>query len=711
MKLPLRVTVVSAFTIFTALSVLLVGLLDYISSRKIILDESNVRIALSASAAERGIDKLLSRALLTAESAASLPQSLFDWRSSQDLQAVLTENLRHSPEIYGIYVGFPDGAFIQVVNFVGHRGVRRDTADTPKSATVGIRIIGPNDKGAARQETWRYFDDQGKELPEPLSGIKLPTQYDPRERLWFKQAHENDGSTLSKVYVYSKLKKPGVTVSTPLRDYPGAIVGVDLLLSDLAHLTKQLSPGKNGVVAIYDTDGVMVAHPTPEKIVTQNPTNNKLQLVSISEIDDIRVRKARETAAHQQQSNISFAADGQDYIAYVKPVGNDGVADWNILSVANVADFTHELSANFRQSLMIVGVVLVVSVLGNAFIANWVTFPILRLRKMADQITQLNLKNTEHIKSPFDEIEGLQKSMEGMRSALDTFLRFVPRELVRELIQSGQAAKVGGAKRKVTLLFTDIESFTTMSESMTPEQVMTQVSAYFEQMSFAIQSHRGTIDKFIGDAIMAMWNAPVEDDFHIENACRGALTARSVSEALNEELAESGAPIMRTRFGLHSGEALVGNVGASDRMQYTSLGASVNLAARIEGLNKFYGTQILASDAIRRGASSDFLFRRVDIVEAKGTTIPVTIYELLGERGDDSPFFVGTEMLRRASLYEQAFDHYLHRDFKDALDLLDKLADETPDDRVVQSMKEKCRLFNDTPPPNDWNGATALDEK
>ena len=139
--------------------------------------------------------------------------------------------------------------------------------------------------------------------------------------------------------------------------------------------------------------------------------------------------------------------------------------------------------------------------------------------------------------------------------------------------------------------------------------------------------------------------------------------------------------------------------------------SNVNLAARIEGLNKFYGTQILASDAVRRRASTVFLFRRVDIVEAKGTSVPVTIYELMGERGEDAAFYVGPETIRQATKYEQAFDFYLHRDFGDALEILKELDTEQPDDPVVALLSRKCKQFLLKPPPPNWNGATALDEK
>ena len=162
---------------------------------------------------------------------------------------------------------------------------------------------------------------------------------------------------------------------------------------------------------------------------------------------------------------------------------------------------------------------------------------------------------------------------------------------------------------------------------------------------------------------------------------------------------------------MHTGEALVGNMGARDRMQYTCLGACVNLASRIEGLNKQYGTNILVGDAVRRKASRDFLFRRVDIVEAKGTSLPVTLYELMGERGEDAAFFIGTEQLKRASKYEEAFDFYLHREFSHASEILDALSKEAPEDGVVQSLKTRCEHYLKTPPPASWNGVTTISQK
>jgi adenylate cyclase len=711
MKLPIRITITAVFIVFITTSVSLVAFTNYTESRSGILDTARELIAHSAEIAEQSIEQLIGRARIISQATASLPKSFYNHQYPVELQTFLSQALEHDPEIYGVFVGFPNGAFVQAINLIDSNGKHRSFKGVPDHAVRAIRAIGPATGNIPRKQIWRYFDQAGTEVPADRDHTEALSSYDPRKRPWFASAIENDKTMLSKVYVFSSLKQPGVTISTPVRNLRGAVVGIDLPLTDIAELTKRISPGNNGVVAIVDTDGDMVAYPDPTKIIKHRTDNQALEINNIANIADNRLQAAATKAARSGQTDISFTVDNKDYIAFFKTVGQAAASsNWQIISIASVDDFTARLVNGLERSILFAAIILLIAVGGIAILANWISAPVIELCKMADRITALNLSDSDSVSSPFDEIRRLHQSMGRMRGALDTFLRYVPRELVRNLIVAGQAASVGGSKREVTLLFTDIEGFTSLTERMTSEQVLSQTSMYFEQMSFAIQANRGTIDKFIGDAIMAMWNAPADDELHVDNACRGALTAYHVSEDLNADLSAKGLPVMRTRFGLHTGVALVGNMGARDRLQYTCLGSNVNLAARIEGINKYFGTQVLVSGAVRKKASSDFLFRRVDIVEAKGTTVPLTIFELMGERGKDAAFYVGEEKIRQASRYEQAFDLYLHQDFESAAQILKVLHQDAPDDQVVQVLQKKCQQLISTPPPNSWNGVTAMDK-
>jgi adenylate cyclase len=257
------------------------------------------------------------------------------------------------------------------------------------------------------------------------------------------------------------------------------------------------------------------------------------------------------------------------------------------------------------------------------------------LANETDKIQRFELGAASPVRSLIREIDDLGRSVSTMRTVTQTFSQFVPKRLVEQLIETGTPLQLGGVRREITLLFTDIENFTELTEKADPTRVMQYTSRYFAVVSDEIMKHSGTVDKYIGDAIMAFWNAPADDPDHIENACAAALAVFRANCRLNVEFEREGWPAYKTRFGIHDGDAVVGNIGSADRMNYTALGATVNLAARLEGLNKNYGTSILVSSAVQQRAASRFLFRSVDQISPKGFAEAFDIFELRCERTND----------------------------------------------------------------------------
>jgi adenylate cyclase len=272
---------------------------------------------------------------------------------------------------------------------------------------------------------------------------------------------------------------------------------------------------------------------------------------------------------------------------------------------------------------------------------------------------------------------------------------------VRLLYRTGREPVLGGELQPVTLLFSDIQDFTAISERLPPNDLAQVLGRYLETMAEAIQKAQGTIDKYIGDSIMAIWNAPSPCPNHARWACEAALSARAAGERLCRSPEWAGRPVLVTRFGLHSADVLVGHFGAPDRLSYTCLGDGVNLASRVEGLNKQYGTTILVSDAVRRAAGDEFTFRRIDLVAVKGRQEGALVHEL---RGRASETDAQAEPMRR---YEEAFLAYLARDFGRALDLLDGQSSDPPS--VV--LAERCRLLRETPPGPGWSGVFVATHK
>jgi adenylate cyclase len=296
-------------------------------------------------------------------------------------------------------------------------------------------------------------------------------------------------------------------------------------------------------------------------------------------------------------------------------------------------------------------------------------------------------------RSSFADLQAVLQRLELAKTAMRAMGRYVPIDLVRLLYRTGREPVLGGEMLDVTLMFTDIKDFTTLSEQLSPNELARVLGQYLEVMTRAIHSTHGTIDKYIGDAIMAVWNTPTPCPDHARRACEAALACQAAEVRLFASPEWGGRPPLHTRFGIHRDRVMVGHFGAPERMSFTALGDGVNLASRLEGLNKQYGTTVLVTEAVREDAQDVFDFRLVDVVAVKGKTKGIRVYELLGPA--DSGRDLGT-----ARAYEEALALYWKRDFAGALAVLDG----QPDDAPSRVLAGRARHLSAAPPPPDWNG-------
>jgi adenylate cyclase len=240
---------------------------------------------------------------------------------------------------------------------------------------------------------------------------------------------------------------------------------------------------------------------------------------------------------------------------------------------------------------------------------------------------------------------------------------------------------------------------------MPPEPLIHLLNEYFTTMTRIIMAHQGTVDKFIGDALMAVWGAPVAMTDHAARACQAALDMQEAMSRLQEGWQGRGLPLLSARVGLHSGRVLAGNVGSTDRFNYTVMGDTVNLASRLEGVNKSYGTDILLSESTyEKAAAGRLLFRELDQVQVKGRHQPVTIYELAGLRpSENEPAWLPAFAAGRAA--------YLARDWLRAREHFQEVLRLKPDDLPAQVFLQRCRQYQEKPPAADWQGIFVLEEK
>ncbi len=219
---------------------------------------------------------------------------------------------------------------------------------------------------------------------------------------------------------------------------------------------------------------------------------------------------------------------------------------------------------------------------------------------------------------------------ENVKYIRSTFSKFVAKDIVNELLENPESLKLGGEKKELTVFFSDIRGFTTMSESLSPENLVHLLNEYLSTMTDLVIAYRGTIDKYMGDAIMAFWGAPVKNEDHAYFACITALVQLEELKKLQDRWAEQGYPIIDIGIGLNSGDAVVGNMGSSHRMDYTVMGDTINLGSRLEGTNKQYGTRIIISEFTYAKVKDRIYARELDDIRVKGKNEPVKIFELLG---------------------------------------------------------------------------------
>jgi adenylate cyclase len=410
-KLPIRVTITTVFAMFTAISISLVASLSFFSGRDIILESARDDIAKAAETAQKTIDELVGQASLTTETIAGMAPGMFEWSSPEALLNALTVGLRNNSDIYGVFVGFHDGAFIQAINLTSADGTHRKVAGMPDEAAMAWRVIGPVPASGVRTARWRYFDRTGAELIGANLVSTEPSDYDPRTRPWFKKAQTEQKTAISDVYVFASLKRPGMTISRPVRAVPSAVVGVDLSLNDLAGLARRLQPGANGVFAVIDDKSRMVAHSAKAELFKPNTAGNGVELITLGEMNDPKLAMAVNVGNTANASGFTFKSNGKEYLGFERFPPKDGLVHWTLVSIAAVDDYIGGLMTALYSSLGLAVVIVIGSVFVVAVMGGWISRPVVRLRHVADQITALNLSRIDTFDSPFDEIKELQTSM------------------------------------------------------------------------------------------------------------------------------------------------------------------------------------------------------------------------------------------------------------------------------------------------------------
>lgn len=367
------------------------------------------------------------------------------------------------------------------------------------------------------------------------------------------------------------------------------------------------------------------------------------------------------------------------------------------------------IAAKERDALLVLlglaALVTVPVVLCGLWLSGRIVRPLRVLEADMARVRHLDLEGNLVLESRFREIVRMRDAVLGMKAGLRSFRKYVPTDLVRELIRDGQEAELGARRAELTVFFSDIVGFTTLAESTTPEGLAADLAGYFDLMTRTIHESGGTVDKYIGDAVMAFWGAPYAHPDHAAAALRTALLLRGRLAELNAERQRRGRPPIHTRIGLATGRVMVGNFGYAERLNYTVMGDTVNLASRLEGLNQHVGTTVLCSEATARAAGRAVVTRLLGCVAVKGKREGVRIYEPLAAGAE------ATALAARAAAWNEAFTRYLARDFAGAAPTFTAWLRERPGDEPAAHLVEQCQAFAAHPPGPEWDGTVVMNSK
>lgn len=538
-----------------------------------------------------------------------------------------------------------------------------------------------------RATNWsRLLVDIDSMTPVTLGAILRDTGngYDCRQRPWYTSSMSTLSLQWSSVYPINDENDLGITVSAPMRcgqDPPCGVVAADFYLqSSLRKLSERTKVGKTGNFWLIEVNGdILTTNKDGVALSTEGSDGYAARIKMWESSDEL----TREIGLVLQSQLKNTTTTGRLYTGTIEvrdskyqlfmdvfnPRPGTGITDFVVVLGIPQRDYFGTVRLMMGKTIGVsAGLVVLFSVI--VFILTvMLTSPLKTLRQQMEQaallegdFTSTSAAELALYASPFSEISSIASSMHKMKRMLQSFRHYVPMQVVAWLVKRAKVAKLGVHRTYCTTMFCDIVDFTAITEEVTPSSLMEVFTDFMDLMCQHIKNHNGTIDKIIGDCIMAFWGSPDPVPNQEVEACQTVLGAQKALKALQVNWVNANLPVFRARFALCSGPVLAGNSGSNDRFQYTVLGDSVNLASRLEGLNKVFGTSILIDGTIQSRVKSTFLTRKLGTVQVKGKSNSSIVFQLVGDHQSCS-----TEVVNLCEIFTQAVEHYEAAEFAECV--------------------------------------------
>ncbi|HEU0082366.1 MAG TPA: adenylate/guanylate cyclase domain-containing protein [Bradyrhizobium sp.] len=602
-----------------------------------------------------------------------LAEGVVEPRDAAKRKFVFLSQLQAQPTISSVAFGWPDGSF-SAAHKLGDAAV--ETVDIV-AGEPKLRIEEYELNGGDAELKSRRVQDSG---------------YSVTEQPWYSEAVKIDAPAWTTFTTHPGGERPAVAFAGPIdiRQKPEGVLAIIIELTRVSRFLSQLTVGKSAGAFILDRDGAAIASPDAD-------ADEAHALKTDHPLFQVAATAARQVAGSYDWENSEpvrtrVVQDDKAFEAVLTPISFPG---WSLVTVVPESEFLGPVQMTIRKLLIGLAVLIVFAGLLSAWLAQrLIAAPLLKVVSEVRHVERFDLDRVERHPSRLAEIEDLSGAIADMAQGLAAFKKYIPADLVKLLISEGTGAKLGGDIRFMTVMFIDLAGFTGMSERM-GSRIIPLLSRYFDAVSARIQENGGTIDKFIGDAVMAFWGAPRANADHAVDCCRAALACQRAVEAA-ELRDDAGAPV-KIRIGINSGDMLVGNIGSEVRLNYTVIGDAVNIASRLESTNKQYGSAIIIGPETRRLAADRIMVRELDRLAVYGRAGGLQIYELLG-MADEATAASGW-----VAHYEAGLAAYRARDFAGAIGHFRKAADLRGEDDASSVMIERCEQLVKQPADADWS--------
>ena len=695
-ELSMRWSIVSLLTLLIVLSASLIVLVSYLGSRQstqFLID------TLMEDKAYRFIDKsvhFLADAKIIANDLREEALKLNFATQRKEIEAEMRETLESHPYYSNIYLIQGNSALI------AHHD------QIPKKSS---------------EDLMNEIDDE-KEVKKDSLSIKFEMRpINPAAFPW-AQKEFIDSKKITPLHKTFSQSQPGFTFcSGPALAQGNAhgAVCIDITLGDLSLYTTSVKVGEHGKAFLADKELNILAVPQEnrESAHLAKEVSGKYVLNSITQFPSVelqtanlamnkklkKLQKNKKWMKNKKPFYFDFKIERNRFVGIFVPFPAYTGVEWQTGVIIPEDEFLFFVKRNTRIVMISSGLLVLFAVIMGYIFSQKISKALGDLSEEMHKIQRFELDSKQTIVSSITDVQNMVVSFYKMRQGLRSFRKFVPADVVRQLIAQHTDAELGGEKRTLTIHFSDIEGFTTISESIAPEQLVELLAEYLSEMSRIIGEEQGTVDKYIGDAVMAFWGAPNDVKDHAHRAARAALRCQAKLAELEKKWQSEGKPVFRARIGLNTGEVIVGNIGSAERLNYTVIGDAVNLASRLEGINKYYGTRIIVGETTQKLIHNEFATRLIDFVAVKGKHEAIKIYELICEKDrlekNEEEFI---------ALFESGIEAYRKQEWNSAEQSI-RAAQKIRSDEACTLFLERIQEFREHPPGNDWSGEYVMKSK